>query len=154
LTPDRARRGWGWIAVQLVIFALILWEPLHWTVAPPAPLAWAGLALILLGGWLGTGGVLALGPSLSPFPEPRADARLVAGGVYARVRHPIYGGLVLGSLGLALWRGSLSGLLLAALLLAFFDRKSRHEERRLEMRFPTYAEYRRQVGKRLLPWIY
>lgn len=78
----------------------------------------------------------------------------MAGGVYARVRHPIYGGLVLGSLGLALWRGSLGGLLLAALLLVFFDRKSRYEERRLETRFPTYADYRRQVGKRLLPWIY
>ncbi|MEZ4397323.1 MAG: NnrU family protein [Candidatus Krumholzibacteriia bacterium] len=140
--------------VQLVIFGLILWEPLDWTFPRPALLGWAGLALILVGGWLGTGGLLALGPSLSPFPEPRQGARLVAGGVYARVRHPIYGGLVLGSLGLALWRGSLGGLLLAALLLVFFDRKSRYEERRLETRFPTYADYRRQVGKRLLPWIY
>jgi protein-S-isoprenylcysteine O-methyltransferase Ste14 len=149
-----SRRGWGWILVQLVIFALILWAPSGRMLPLPSPLRWAGLLLILVAAWLGTGGLLALGPALSIFPEPRAGGRLVAGGVYARVRHPIYGGLVLGSLGLALWRGSLTGLLLVLVLLVFFDRKSRHEERRLEARFPTYAVYRRQVGKRLLPWIY
>ncbi len=149
-----SRRGWGWILVQLAIFALILWAPSSGRTRFPGPIRWLGPLLILSGAWLGAGGLLALGPALSIFPEPRAGGRLTAAGVYTRVRHPMYGGLVLGSLGLALWRGSLIGVGLALALLLFFDRKSRHEERRLEARFPSYADYRRQVGKRLLPWIY
>ena len=149
-----SRRGWGWILVQLAIFALILWAPAGPRLPFPRPIRWLGPPLILISAWLGTGGLLALGPALSIFPEPRADGRLIAAGVYAKVRHPMYGGLVLGALGLALWRGSLIGLGLALVLLLFFDRKSRHEERRLEARFPTYAAYRQQVGKRFVPWLF
>jgi protein-S-isoprenylcysteine O-methyltransferase Ste14 len=153
-TGEKTRRGWGWIAVQAVIFALILWAPPLMRLPLPSVLRWLGPVLILAGGLLGSGGVLALGDTLSVFPEPKAGGRLVLSGVYALVRHPIYGGLILATLGLALWRRSLTGILLALLLLIFFDLKSRYEERELKKSFPTYADYRRQVGKRMLPWLY
>ena len=41
----------------------------------------------------------------------------------------------------------------AALLLVFFDIKSRREEAWLVARFPAYADYRRRVRK-LIPFIY
>lgn len=120
----------------------------------PAPLRWAGIALILVGGWLGTGALLALRGAFSVFPEPRTDGRLVLTGAFRFVRHPIYAGLVTASLGLSLWRSSLAGLLLAIALFVFFDLKSRYEEKRLLRRFPDYVEYRREVGKRLIPFVY
>ena len=44
-------------------------------------------------------------------------------------------------------------LLWAALLVVFFDIKSRREEAWLAARFPAYADYRRRVRK-LIPFIY
>jgi protein-S-isoprenylcysteine O-methyltransferase Ste14 len=69
------------------------------------------------------------------------------------VRHPIYTGLILGTLGWSLWRSSLLGVGLAVLLLVFFDLKSRREERWLTEAYPGYPEYRRRVRK-LIPFAY
>ena len=80
-------------------------------------------------------------------------ARLRQSGIYAWVRHPIYGGLVLASLGWSLSWLSLPGLLFSVVVLLFFDRKGAFEERLLRARFPEYAGYARRVRK-LLPWIY
>ena len=46
-----------------------------------------------------------------------------------------------------------AALLWAALLVVFFDIKSRREEAWLAARFPAYADYRRRVRK-LIPFIY
>jgi protein-S-isoprenylcysteine O-methyltransferase Ste14 len=72
--------------------------------------------------------------------------------VYGWVRHPIYGGALLSSLGWALAWLSLPGVAFTALVFVFFDRKAAFEERLLNARFPEYAAYARRVGK-LLPWI-
>ncbi len=74
-------------------------------------------------------------------------------GPYAFVRHPIYGALILGTLGWSLMRGNLLGVLLAVILLVFFDFKSRREERWLVEAYGEYEAYRRRVRK-LIPWIY
>ena len=68
------------------------------------------------------------------------------------MRHPIYGGFVLASLGWSLTWLSLPGILFSVVVLLFFDRKSAFEERLLRVRFPEYAGYARRVRK-LLPWI-
>ena len=57
-----------------------------------AVLGAAGLALVLLGS-------AKLGRSLSPFPRPRDQGRLVETGVFALVRHPIYTGMTLLAVG-------------------------------------------------------
>lgn len=154
MSGEKTGRGWAWIAVQAPLFALILWAPPLWRLPLHEALRWIGLGLILAGGSMGGGAVLALGNTMSVFPEPRSGGSLVRTGIYARVRHPIYGGVIIATLGLALWRRSLTGLLLTVLILVFFDLKARYEERRLIKNFPTYAGYRRQVGKRMLPWLY
>ena len=46
------------------------------------------------------------GENLTPFPEPLPGARLVESGAYRLVRHPIYGGLILGALGWGLLTAS------------------------------------------------
>ena len=84
------------------------------------------------------------GRSLSPFPVPARHAELVDRGPYRLLRHPIYVGGFLLFAGLSLVL-SIYGLLLSAVLGAFWIAKARLEERHLLERFPEYAEYRRRT---------
>ncbi len=85
-------------------------------------------------------------------PHPRDDARLVDSGVYALVRHPIYGGLILTAFGWALVLASPLTLLLAVVLAVFFGLKSRREEAWLTERYERYAEYMART-KRFVPYL-
>ena len=85
-------------------------------------------------------------------PRPRDDGSLVETGVYARARHPIYGGLVLAGAGWGLICASPAGLVLAAALLGFFALKSTREERWLVGRFPGYPAYRART-RRFIPFV-
>jgi protein-S-isoprenylcysteine O-methyltransferase Ste14 len=91
--------------------------------------------------------------NLTPLPHPRDGATLIHGGVYALVRHPIYGGLIIAAAGWGLLIASFAALVLAALLFAFFDVKSRREEAWLEDRFADYPAYRHRTH-RLIPFLY
>jgi protein-S-isoprenylcysteine O-methyltransferase Ste14 len=154
----KGTRGEWYFVVQLVLLGLILFAPFIpgqpvWP--PPGALVARGLGLLLgLAGFaLAMAGLLGLGANLSPLPHPKDDATLVEGGAFAMVRHPIYVGLISGSLGWALLTNSLLAVGLAVVLLVFFDVKSRREERQLLARFPAYADYCRRVRK-FFPYIY
>jgi protein-S-isoprenylcysteine O-methyltransferase Ste14 len=102
---------------------------------------------------LATRGWVDLGGNLTPFPRPRADAGLVDTGAYRLVRHPIYGGLILGALGWGLATASPAALAGTVVLAVFFDLKSRREEAWLAAQFKGYAAYRSRT-RRLIPWLY
>jgi protein-S-isoprenylcysteine O-methyltransferase Ste14 len=147
-----ARGGW-WVAVQFALLGAIAAAWWAWS-ADWGPLAvaagWAAAgAGAVLGGW----GLVALGGNLTPYPSPRSDARLVERGPYRLVRHPIYGGIVMGAGGISLADGNAAGLTLALGLIVLFLGKSEFEEERLLSRFPAYGEYRERVPHRLVPWI-
>lgn len=147
------KRGEGWFVVQLVLFAIILLAPPVPPMTFPLWLRILGLGILVIGGVFGTGGVLALGSNLTAFPKPIAGGTLVTTGVYSYVRHPIYTGLILGTLGLGLFRASLLGIGLAAVLFIFFDLKARREEKWLVEAYTGYEAYRKRA-KKLLPWVY
>jgi len=113
----------------------------------------AGLALVVTGLVLAAWGLLDLRDALTPLPHPRDGAELVDTGSYRLVRHPIYGGIVLGSTGYALVVGSPLALAGAAILLAFFRLKSGREEAWLREHYPAYEAYATRT-KRMIPWIY
>lgn len=94
-----------------------------------------------------------LGKSLSTFPKPRRRAVLVETGVYARTRHPMYGGLIIAAVGWALWRMSGLHLFLAAVLGLYMNLKASREESFLVERFPGYASYRTRTH-RLIPRLF
>lgn len=146
-------RGEGWFLIQLLLFALIVAAGRIGVWPAPAWVRASGALLLAAGGVFGTFGVLALGRNLSPFPKPIAGGRLVTSGVYRIVRHPIYTGLILGTLGWSLLVGSLVGLGLAVVLFVFFDLKSRREEAWLATSYPEYPAYRSRT-KKLIPWVY
>ena len=147
------KRGEGWFVVQLVLFAVILLAPPVPPVTFPLWLRILGLGILVVGGVIGTGGVLALGSNLTAFPKPIEGGTLVTKGMYSVVRHPIYTGLILGTLGLGIFRESLLGIGLAVVLFIFFDLKSRREEKWLVEAYPGYVAYRQRV-KKLIPWVY
>ena len=147
------KRGEGWFFLQMVLFVVIALAPRGVDVPFPVWLRGLGGLLVLAGGLFGTWGMIALGRNLTPFPKPIDDGQLVTGGPYSLVRHPIYSGLILATLGWALLRASVVGLALAAVLLIFFDLKSRREEAWLRDSYSGYAAYQSRVRK-LIPWIY
>lgn len=147
------KRGEGWFILQLVLFAIIFFAL---AVAPfefPVELRVFGILILGIGGMLGTLGLISLGTNLSPFPKPIANGQLITHGAYRCVRHPIYAGLILGTVGWSLFIGTLLGLGLAVILFIFFDFKSRREEVWLMQKYPAYADYQRRVRK-LIPWVY
>ena len=154
--PALGGRGEGWFAAQMVLFVAI-------AAAGAVGPAWGGwpriVAIVAGGGLMGCGGILSLRgvldlrESLTPFPRPMPDARLVESGAYGLVRHPIYTGLILGALGWGLFTASLPALIGAAVLAGFFDLKSRREEIWLVEQFAGYDSYRSRT-RRLLPWVW
>ena len=117
------------------------------------PVLAGGLLLMGLGGIFVGRGVSALRTSLSAFPRPMPTATLVTTGIYARIRHPIYSGLVSLSTGWALTTLSLSAFVAALALGVVLDLKSRREEEWLAERFPEYSAYRTRSA-RFLPGLY
>lgn len=152
-------RGEFYVIVQFVLFGVVLFGPRAWPSWSPWPSPWdvvalvAGIALLLCGGFLALGGILALGRNLAVVPFPKLDGALVQRGVYRLVRHPIYAGLILGAVGWGLVRQGWLTLVYAALLLLFFDLKSRREELWLRQAYPDYMRYQKRV-KKLIPFIY
>lgn len=146
------RRGGWWVAAQVGLFAAFL-ASLQLQRDLPNAVAAAGWAMAIGGAAMAVAGLLTLGPNLTPYPEPLEAGRLVERGIYRLVRHPIYGGLAVGALGLAVAQGSILAGLIALVLTGFFRVKAHGEEQRLLAAYPGYAAYRSRVRSALVPWI-
>jgi protein-S-isoprenylcysteine O-methyltransferase Ste14 len=151
--PSLGPRGEGWFALQVVLLVAIAAAGFIARVGSHGLVILAGGALILLGLAVGFRGVRDLDRSLSPLPRPSATAELVEHGVYRRVRHPIYTGVILAAVGWSIATMSPLALVLSALLAVLLDLKSRREEAWLRERFAGYAEYARRT-KRFIPGLY
>jgi protein-S-isoprenylcysteine O-methyltransferase Ste14 len=82
----------------------------------------------------------------------RAEPELVTSGPYLFVRHPIYTGLLTAMLGTALV-DNLLGLIVVAVMVAYFYYCGTVEERNLTATFPTaYPEYRSRT-KMIIPFV-
>lgn len=151
----RNTRGEWYVIAQAAIMLLVLFAPRLDGTSPSMSAAATlfGASLCLVGLMFVVLGSLSLGRSLSPFPRPRDDGRLVDTGVFSLVRHPIYTGLTVLALGWsALWM-SVAALAATVTLFAFFDLKSRREECWLQEKFESYGRYKTRVRK-LIPFIY
>jgi len=153
------QRGEWYVAIQFLLFALIFFIPLVGQKLVEWPSPWdmiglgLGVVLGLVGALTALAGVLNLGQNLTAVPYPKEDAVLVESGVFRFVRHPIYSGIILGSLGWGLLTNSLLALLLTLILFVFFDVKSRREEQWLSEKYTDYTAYQARVRK-LIPLIY
>lgn len=144
------KRGEAYLALQLLCVFFVLFPPvrLFGVFDLMATLALvAGLVLV-------TVGLFNLGRAFSPLPAPRKNHRLVTTGLYQHVRHPVYGGLILASLGLAAITRSEGRLALALLLWAVLERKAVFEEGALLARYGAEYKALQERTRRFFPWLY
>ena len=67
----------------------------------------------------------------------------------------MYGGILLGALGLALFTGDEARLGLSAVMFLVLDQKANVEEEYLEDKYPMqYENYKRSGVKKFIPWLY
>lgn len=154
--PSLGPRGQGWVALQFLGLAAVLAGLLDqgaWSGAARLATGVLGGALAAAGLLLAVAAVLRLGENLTANPHPKDGASLVEQGIYARVRHPIYGGLLLGCTGLALLAASPASLAATAATAAVLVLKSLREEAWLVRRYPGYPAYRRRT-RRFVPWLF
>lgn len=152
-----AERGGWWVVAQFVLFALLLVAVLFTEpVSEGFALGYArGVGWVLVAGAIVVAVWAAMlhGPRLSPYPAPISDAALIDHGPYRFVRHPIYGALCIGALGLGLAFLSPLGVVVSFVFPMFFMAKSGREEEHLIEALPEYRDYRSAVPHRLIPWI-
>ena len=139
----------------LVLFGLVLFaicgldQRFGWTRVPLAVEA-LGFGLLSVGTWLVflTFRANTFGASVVTV---EAEQRVIASGPYARVRHPMYTGMLLGTLATPLCLGSYLGELLFLPLCAVFVARLRAEESFLRGALPDYGDYLERVRYRLIP---
>jgi protein-S-isoprenylcysteine O-methyltransferase Ste14 len=109
-----------------------------------------GVMIVLAGAALAVWGARTLGPSLTPGIEPLPGAPLVVTGPYARMRHPIYAGVVVCLAGYTLaWSNWTLAMIVGFVALQFFEAKARAEERWLVETYPQYRQYMVHVRRRV-----
>ena len=150
--------GFGFVVVQAVLLGILFFGPSHInsdaSISPPEGLLlWFGYGTFILGTLIALTAAINLGKNLTPLPRPKEHAELIQGGLYRFVRHPIYFGVIVLSLGWGLIQQSTLVWLYVFIIAIFFDIKSRKEEQWLQAKFPVYADYQGRVRK-LIPWIY
>ncbi len=153
---DGPGQGRYWVGAQLLLFlaiaiALVMDGSLPWATWD----VWRiiGGVLVIVGGLGIVASALSLGRALTALPEPVEGAHLIETGLYAYVRHPMYGAVCLAMLGASLFLASTLGVILGTVLVAFILAKSGYEERQLRIAYPGYTAYRKRVRRRFLPMV-
>lgn len=148
--PSLGPRGEGWLLAQAALFALVILAGVPggaWSGSLRVATTVLAAGLALAGAGLTVAGVRRLGPNFTPLPHPIDEGTLVQHGIYGHVRHPIYGGLILQASAWACFSASPLAFLATALLLLFFEAKSRREEAWLSSRHAEYAAYRTRTHR-------
>ena len=150
--------GVGFVVVQAILLGLLFFGPVGLNAGEAcgiqnALLQWLGYVVFIIGSSIAIIAAFHLGKNLTPLPKPKDNAELVQTGLYRWVRHPIYFGVIVLSLGWGLIQQTTLVWIYVLILIIFFDIKSHKEEKWLCERFSEYPEYQGRVRK-LVPWIY
>ena len=145
---DRSR-GYFYVAVQFLLIALLFTTPRQ-----PEPygafsdaLGIVGVAVIALGAVILVTSFVRLGRSLTANPVPKEDGVLVTSGLYGRVRHPIYFGLLVLAIGVVLDAGWWPQIVIALMLYFLLNIKAQFEEDLLRKKYPEYKAYAQKTPR-------
>ena len=159
-TGVREDRGNRWVLVVFGVIGLLHGFLPAWTdrlgfgTLDGDTLRWFGLALYAAGGIVRLWPVFVLGRRFSGLVAIQRDHTLVTTGIYQRIRHPSYLGVLIIMLGWALVFRSGVGVLLTALVLVPLVARMNAEEALLRSQFGAeYDAYRARTW-RLVPYIY
>ena len=123
------------------------WIPL------PEWVSWAAAGVFLLGYAL-YAEVLRENVWLSRTVEVQRDQKVVDTGLYGVVRHPMYMSTLLLFLSMPLVLGSALSFVVMLAYIPIIARRIRNEEQVLESGLAGYAEYKRKVRCRLVPFVW
>jgi len=128
-------------------FGLHSWWPVARLVGPP----WhnVGFVLIVLGILIVVGPVAAFSRAATTIKPFKDSSSLVATGMYRYTRNPMYVGMVLVLIGIAVRLGDLTPFVMPILFVPILTaRVIKHEEEMLEERFgDEYREFRQTVPR-------
>ncbi|HTZ98466.1 MAG TPA: isoprenylcysteine carboxylmethyltransferase family protein [Terriglobales bacterium] len=111
-----------------------------WLNAVGVVMTYAGIALAIWARW-------NLGRNWSARVTLKVDHELICSGPYARLRHPIYSGLLLAAIGTAMVIGEWRGLLAIVVVGVVHSFKAKREETLMLATFgDKYQSYRQQTG--------
>lgn len=142
------------IAIVLLSTALI---PLRWLYVSLWPSGllpfWLGAAVTVAGLLFAVWAREHLGRNWSRSVTIKQGHELITTGPYAKVRHPIYTGILAGFLGVAIAISQVRGFIVLVLIFVVFWAKLRMEEEWMRSQFgETYATYARQTSA-LVPFV-
>lgn len=156
-SDTRARISLGGVLIGwfLLFYQAIQPAPLRERFVPYGPAAaYTGLALTTVGLGFALWARFTIGQNWGRLITVQEGHKVVRTGPYAIVRHPIYSGFMLATLGTAIAHGEVAGLIATALVVICWGYKSRLEERFMIEQFGAeYEQYRREV-KGLIPGIW
>jgi protein-S-isoprenylcysteine O-methyltransferase Ste14 len=118
--------------------------------SPPSWLGGLSTTISIVAFAMAVYGLLYLRRSLSIIPEVR---RLVTGGPYRLVRHPLYAAEILAACAFVMVNPGALPVMVLAPFVATQLLRSRFEERLLTAAYPEYREYARQT-RRLIPFVW
>ncbi len=139
-------KGLLFVTIQLLLIVAYFFSPNTISIDIPKPFALTATTIAILGLVLTSIATLQLNTRLSPFPKPKAKAVLIQKGAYKYIRHPIYSGLFLFSIGWAIHDGNGTRSVIAISLLGLFYLKAKYEEQFLEKVFSEYPAYKEKTG--------
>ena len=134
------------VGIQAFLFVLYFFSPLG-KVSLGVAIMYIGLVLSITGLCIIVLAILQLNKNLTPFPTPKEGGALIKSGLYKYVRHPIYSGIILLTIGFGIYSGSIWRLIIALALWILFYYKSMYEEGLLMKHFDEYDEYRKRTGR-------
>ncbi|HEX7734245.1 MAG TPA: isoprenylcysteine carboxylmethyltransferase family protein [Ktedonobacteraceae bacterium] len=123
------------------------WSPVPWYVSAP------GDVLVALGLFINLVVFRENSYGASTI-ETFADQKVISTGLYARVRHPMYVGVLVMVTGVPLALGSWWGLAILVLTIPVLIWRILDEEKLLRNDLPGYSEYTRKVRYRLVPYLW
>jgi protein-S-isoprenylcysteine O-methyltransferase Ste14 len=126
--------------ILLTIFYIPLFSNVFQT---PLIVKYAGVIVSILGFLIIVLAILQLNKNLTPFPTPKENGVLINTGLYKYVRHPIYSGIFLAAIGIAIYTGSYWQLAISFILLILFYYKSKYEESLLIEKYNEYENYKK-----------
>jgi protein-S-isoprenylcysteine O-methyltransferase Ste14 len=148
LDGSLGERGEAWTVGALSLVVSIVVGTLPVPYLSQIFTALGGPGLMVAGGALVLASLNDLGANnLTPFLSPVSSGSLVTDGIYSKIRHPIYSGLICLCAGFAILTESAPRLVLTAVLIFLLNVKSDKEEEKLIDKFPEYAAYRATTGK-------
>jgi protein-S-isoprenylcysteine O-methyltransferase Ste14 len=140
---DDLQKGKRLVFLQFALIIVLAIFPDSLDVDPT--LEYVGIAMIAIGVVTLFAGFRGLGKSLTANPVPNEDGVLVTKGIYSIIRHPIYLGLMIITLGLVVSSGVWAQIIVWAALAMLLTYKMRWEEVLLSAKYKGYADYMTKV---------